>query len=114
MSNETKPKTKADEFRELRAKRKAELDTLEEEQAGIDLEKINSLEIEHGDNNIAVVVVPFTPGSVTRVAARTPTPDETKRYRYRIKPKKLGEVPNIQEGCAELTTITRVYPNETT
>ncbi len=68
------------------------------------------LEIELGVNAMAAIVVPFTPGSVTRVATRTPSPEEIKRYRARAKPKKPGELGNLHEGAAELAALTRVYP----
>ncbi len=106
------PLTRKQIAQAARDKRKLELDKLEDEQAGIDLEAINLLEEEHGDNNIAVIVVPFTPGSVTRVATRTPKPEEIKRYRSRIRPKKMGEMPNLHDGAAELAAVTRVYPND--
>lgn len=112
MENETKPLSKKEEIQQRRDKRKADLDKLEEAQAAIDLEAIDALEVEHGYNNIAVIIVPFTPGSVTRVAARTPKPEEVKRYRHRVKPKKLGDVPNAQEGAAELSAVVRVYPDQ--
>ncbi len=112
MSNETKPKTKTEEIQARRNARKEELDKVEDVQAAIDLEAIDALEVEHGDNNIAVIVVPFTPGSVTRVAARTPKPEEIKRYRFRTKPKKLGDMPNTIEAAAELCAVCRVYPND--
>lgn len=110
MPNETKPLTKSEEIQARRAARKAALDKEEETQAAIDLEEIDALEVEYGDNNIGVIVVPFTPGSVTRVACRTPKPEEIKRYRHRAKPKKLGDVPNGQEAAAELAAVCYVYP----
>lgn len=113
MSDEkTKPLTRKEIAQAARDKRKEALDRLEDEQAGADLEAINLLEEEHGDNNIAVIVVPFTPGSVTRVATRTPKPEEIKRYRSRIRPKKMGDMPNVQDGAAELAAVTRVYPDD--
>ena len=108
--SDNKPMSKSEEIQVRRAARKAELDKQESVQAAIDLEAIDALEVEYGDNNIAVIVVPFTPGSVTRVACRTPKPEEIKRYRYRVKPKKLGDVPSSQEAASELAAVTVVYP----
>lgn len=105
-------KTKSQEIQERRDKRKAELDKLEDAQVAIDLEAIDALEVEHGDASIAVIKVPFTPGCVARVATRTPKPEEVARYRSRTKPKKLGEMPDLHGGAAELAAVTRVYPKK--
>lgn len=118
MSDETKPNaeekplTKREQLQAKRDALRAELERLEAAQEEIDLEKILELEIEHGVSNITVIKVPFSPGSVTRVAARTPKPEEIKRYRHRVKPKKLGDVPNTQDAAAELGAVCRVYPDE--
>jgi len=108
MSNQAK--TKSQEIQERRDARKEQLEKLEDEQAAIDLELLDALEIEFGDSNVSVIKVPFTPGSVTRVATRTPKPEEIARYRHRVKPKKIGEMPNTTEGAAELAALTRIYP----
>lgn len=116
MSNETKPnedqpKTKRETLQAKRDALRADFEKLELAQEEIDLEKILELEIEYGVENVTVVKGLFVPGGVTRVAARTPKPEEIKRYRHRVKPKKLGEVPNAQEAAAELAAVCRIYPD---
>jgi len=108
---EEKPLTKREELQRKRDALRAELEKAEAVQEEIDLEEILKLEIEHGVENVTVVKGLFVPGCVTRVASRTPSPEEIKRYRHRVKPKKLGDVPNSQDAAAELAAVTRIYPN---
>jgi hypothetical protein len=94
-----------------RAARKAELAEKRDAQRILDLEAIDALEIEHGDSNVAVLDVPYTPGLPTCVAARCPKPEEIKRYRSRLKAKK-GEQVDAVEAAEELASICRVYPSD--
>lgn len=107
---EEKPTTRREELQLKRDALRDELAKLEAVQEEKDLEAILELEIEHGVANVTVVKGLFVPGGVTRVAARTPLPEEIKRYRHRVKPKKLGEVPSSQEAAAELAAVTHIYP----
>jgi hypothetical protein len=94
---------------EKRAARKAARQAELELQKAIDLEAIDALEVEHGDDNIAVLEVPFTPGSPIMVAARCPSSAEFKRYRARLKEKN----PDPIKAAEELGTSCRVYPDAT-
>jgi len=94
-----------------RAERKAALKAQELEQVAIDLEAIDVLEVEHGDSNVSVVGVPFTPGLVARVAVRTPTTHETKRYQDRIRPR--GSEAKVGDSIAATSEIGKacvIYP----
>lgn len=88
--SEEKPKTVAQQLADLEASRAARKKTLDDQrdaQKLVDLAAINALEIELGDDNLAIVEVPYELGCVTMVAARCPTSPETKRYRFRAKDK---------------------------
>ena len=78
----------------------------------IDLAKIEELEIELGESNLAKIEVPYTPGCVTIVAARTPTKPEIKRYRFRTRDQKVkpDQIPDTSEGAEELALSTFRYP----
>lgn len=93
-----------------RAKRKADLAEQERAQLATDLEAIDALEQEHGDSNIVVLKVPFMPGLPVRIAARTPSDPELKRYRARLKPKNPNQSPDTVAAAEELADVTRVYP----
>jgi hypothetical protein len=96
-----------------RAERKAKLAKQAEAQRAVDLVKIDALEVEHGDSNIKVIEVPFTPGLVTLAAVRAPSPPEVKRYRSRVKPNaKTGEPGDAVAAAEELASVCRVYPGE--
>jgi hypothetical protein len=75
------------EIQRKREERKAALQIQREEQYARDLEAVDALEVEHGDSNVAVLEIPFTPGLPVLAAVRTPTDAETKRYRSRLREK---------------------------
>jgi hypothetical protein len=65
--------TKIEEIEARRAARKAELEAAQNAQLEKDLEAFEALEIEHGANNVArLVVKAFTPGLPTFVVVRSP------------------------------------------
>jgi hypothetical protein len=96
---------------ERRAARKAELADKAAEQREIDLDAIDALEVEHGDSNIAVLTVPFTPGLPVMVAARCPKPAEIKRYQTRVRTKKDGSAGDPIAAAEEIAACCRVYPD---
>jgi len=98
-----------------RAARKKSKVSAADEQRAIDLEAINQLEIQLGDDNLAIVEVPHEPGCVTMVAARCPTSPETKRYRFRAKDKagkRNDVIPGDPiEAAEELAESALKYPD---
>ena len=96
---------------ELREQRKADLKKAEQEQYERDLEAIDDLEVLHGDSNIGVRRVAYTPGLPVLLAVRTPKPAEVKRYRSRIKPQDLE---SATAAAIELQSVCRVYPDDAT
>lgn len=95
-----------------RAARKASLEAQRDEQRAIDLEAVYNLETEHGDNGVAVLNVPYTPGLPTLCAARKPTAPEMKRYRDRCRPRKDGAQIDGVPPAEELAACCRVYPSD--
>ena len=99
---------------ERAARKKATADATDTQKA-IDLAAINALEIELGDDNLAIVEVPYEPGCVTMVACRCPSSPETKRYRFRARDKqgKRNEmIPGDPiEAAEELAESALKYPD---
>lgn len=103
------------EIEARRADRKAALAEQRDEQRATDLTALDELEASLGDNSVASIDVPFTPGLPTLAACRKPTPAEMKRYRHQTKIKKIdGEMPDMA-GPAELVADSCLkYPDEAT
>jgi hypothetical protein len=100
---------------EKRAERKKALEAPYAEQRLVDVEALDSLEIEHGDSNVTHVDVPFTPGLPTLVAGKCPTPDLVKRYQARITPKKDGSAHmSPADAASEIGAACRAYPDAET
>jgi hypothetical protein len=95
-----------------RAERSKSDDLAYKRQRLIDLAKIEELEIELGESNLAKIEVPYTPGCVTLVAARTPTKPEIKRYRFRTRDQKVkpDQIPDTSEAAEELAQSSFRYP----
>lgn len=75
------PTTKIKELEARRAARLATLADQKTEQRATDLEAIESLQIEHGDENITTLTVnAYRPGLPVVVAVRAPTEPEYRRY----------------------------------
>jgi hypothetical protein len=92
---------------ERRAARQAEYDA----QRVKDLEALTDLEDEHGSENIGHIDVPFSPGSPTLVAVKTPEKKYVKRYRETVKPNKDGSHSGKSVEAAEtLAACVVVYP----
>lgn len=101
-----------DEIELARADRKAALEAKRQEQLAIDLEALDAIEIEQGDSNVTRINLPFTPGLQTLVAVRTPTPAETKRYRFRCKSKHEKDKPDLVGASEELAAEVCLYPKK--
>jgi hypothetical protein len=93
-----------------RAARKAALDVERKRQRAIDLEALNALEIEHGDENVAAVKVErYSPGLVTLIVVRALTRPEFKRFQARLKAKP-GEAPDNAAATEEAGLSALIYP----
>lgn len=100
---------------EKRAARKAAAEDAEKAQLAIDLEAVDALEEEFGYNEIVAMRVPHVPGLPVMVAARCPTEPEMKRYKHRLKLKKIdGDMPDYNFAQAELAESTLKYPDKDT
>lgn len=99
---------------ERRAKRKAEARAAYEAQRVVDVEAVDALEIEHGDTNVGVIIVPHSAGLPTCAAVRCPKPAELKRYRVRVTPKHEKDHPDTAAAAEELADICRIYPDKDT
>lgn len=106
--------SKLEEIEARREARKAALREAQEEQRAADLEAVDALEVEHGDSNITLLDLPFTPGMPTLVAGRAPTTLEIKRYRDRVKPRKDGKPGDPVAAAEEIASVCRVYPDADT
>ncbi len=101
-----------------RAARKAALNPEYDAQRVTDIEAVDLLEQEHGDSNVKLINVPFSPGMPTCVACRVPNPNQMKRYRSRVKPGKdsrnRDKDIDYEGAAAELGESCRVYPDKET
>lgn len=95
-----------EEIEARRAARKAKLDEDYRAQRALDLEAIDALEIEYGDNSVAVIDVLYTPGLPTCAAVRCPKPSEIKRYQARLKEAK----PDQAKAAEEIAAVAQIYP----
>lgn len=105
-----------EEIEARRAARRAALEEQRNEQLALDLEALDSAEVEHGDNAVARVDVPFTPGLPTLCIVKTPNRAAIKRYRDRIKPRqsRRGRDSDVDHAAAaiELCGVCLVYPDK--
>lgn len=84
MSETKDPAAQIAEIEARRAERKKNTESKQLVQKAVDMAALEQLEIEHGEDNLAILEIPqFTPDCVTLVVARCPTTPEIKRYRYR-------------------------------
>lgn len=89
-----------------RAARKAALAEQSAVQRAVDLEALDALEVELGDESVEALDVPFAAGSVTLAVWRVPRPAEVKRYQHRLKAAK----PDTAEAAEEVGAVCMVYP----
>jgi hypothetical protein len=101
----------------LEAQRKARKEKLRvqrDAQRLIDLEALEAAEIEHGDESVAVLEVPYTPGSVTLIIAKRPTDFVLKKFRHivKAKPGRNGkqEPGDPIEGAEAIAEHCVIYP----
>lgn len=111
QADDNQTETKLERAERVRRERKEALQAQADEQRAADLEAVNELEVEHGDTNVVMLDVPFTPGLPTCIAARTPNDAEIKRYRHRLRAHKEGEKPDTVRAAEELADLVRIYPD---
>lgn len=102
------PKSLDDVIAERAAKKEA-LQKQADAQRAVDLEAIMALEDLHGDSNVSVLDIPYTPGLPTCVAVRTPKAIEFQRYRDMNTGKDAGSKKAI-ESAEMLGKVCRIYP----
>lgn len=74
------------EIEARRAARQSTIAKAREEQYAKDLERVDELEVEYGDDRITVLKTPsFVAGLPTVVAVKTPAPSVFKRYRQMVR-----------------------------
>jgi len=90
-----------------RTERKELLNAARNQQRAVDMARLNELEIERGDGNIASVEVGrHSPGMVTMVVVRSLNKNELKRFRDRTK----REGADTAAAAEEATGSTLLYP----
>lgn len=91
----------------LRAERKARVEVEKTKQRAIDLRALNSAEEEYGDEMVAFLELPYTPGLPGMVIVKCPLPDALKVFRARLREKS----PDATKAAAELARRCMVYPD---
>lgn len=101
-----------EETEERRAARKAEHQKRRDAQYAIDLEALDMLEVEHGDDLVVRVDTDrYAEGQPTMVVLRLPTAPERKRYEAMVKGK--GKKEGDPLGAAALVADScRLYPEK--
>jgi hypothetical protein len=105
------------DVRERRAARKAALREAQELQQEIDLEALDAAEVEHGDNRVASVEVPFVDGYPTMAIVRAPDKDDVSRYRARCaraQRKENHDTKEILDATCQVARRALVYPDAET
>lgn len=103
------------EIEERRAKRKADIAKAREEQYEKDLEQVDKLEAELGDDRVGVLKMPsFVAGLPTLVVVRTPAPAAMNRFRSQVR--KAGQGRWTETGAAKdlLASTCVAYPEKET
>jgi hypothetical protein len=96
------------ELEERRQARKDAIDAARVEQSVLDLMALDALEEEHGQGNVAMIIVQYSPGLPTFAVARAANKAQLTKYRARIKegqPK-----PDATRAAEELGEQCRLYP----
>jgi hypothetical protein len=90
-----------------RLARKEALAQARAEQYAKDLDRLNALEIERGDENVAAVEIGrYSPGLVTMVVVRALSKHELRRFRDRTR----GEKSNAASAAEEAAESALLYP----
>jgi hypothetical protein len=95
----------------MEARRQARKDAIEAskiEQSVLDLMALDALEEEHGQGNVAMIIVQYSPGLPTFAVAKAASKAQLTKYRARIRegqPK-----PDATRAAEELGEQCRLYP----
>jgi hypothetical protein len=106
--------SKIAEIEARRAERKATTATARAAQYRKDIEKVDELEVEHGDDRIAVLKMPsFVPDLPTLVVIRTPASNVFNRFRQMVR-KANSNTEAIGAAKDLLAASCVLYPDEAT
>lgn len=103
-----------EEIRAARAARKAELREKYEAQLELDLTALNDAEIEHGDNRVTHIEVPYVEGYPCMAIAKAPSEVDMKRYRAICSKAQQGSKTDndaILEATRQIARRSVVYPS---
>lgn len=116
MSEKETPAEKLARLESAREAHKAAHEAARVEQRVKDLEALEPLIAEYGEDSIAVLNVPFTAGLPTCFAVRVADSVEMKRYRARAKPRKADDhlAEHLTAANEELAPLVLVYPDAET
>jgi hypothetical protein len=111
MTDESEFTDDLDLVERRRAARKAAMVAPARQRRALDLERLDSLECEHGDGRVAHLEVPYESADLPTIAVvRCPSPPEIARYRARVKPRKDGKPVDTIAAAEELADSCLVYP----
>ena len=103
-----------EEIEARRAARKASIKAARDEQYAKDIEQVDKLEVEHGDDRVSVLnMVSFVQGLPTLVVLRTPSASEYNRFRTQVR-KANGKATLVGEAKDLLASSVRLYPDAET
>jgi len=103
-----------EEIEERRAKRKEAIEKARGAQYEKDLEEVDKLEIEHGDDRVGVLKMPsFVTGLPTLVVVKTPAAAQFNRFRTRVR-KAAQNTEAIGAAKDELAQSCLAYPDAAT
>jgi hypothetical protein len=113
MADDTQKKIAEIEAR--RAERQSTTAKAREEQYAKDLVHVDELEIEHGDDRVAVLKTSsFVAGLPTVVVVKTPAPSEFKRYRQMVRKAGLQKLEAVGAARDMLAAECVAYPDKET
>lgn len=104
-----------EEIEAARAERKAKLAAAKAEQFAADLEALDALELEHGDDKVRRVDLnAWAPGVPTFVVVRMPSPIEFRRYQDQVKTQGNGKPGDVVRATHAVADACIVYPDADT
>lgn len=104
-----------DAAEEKREARKVEHRKLARARKAIDVAAIDQLESDNGEEDVAVLWVPYLADDLPMaVAVRTPNKNEIKRYRSMVKPRKDGTLPDLVQHVETVGRSCLLYPDTET
>jgi hypothetical protein len=103
-----------EEIQAARAARKAVGSAAREEQLAKDLEALDALELEHGDDRVVSLELPaHIPGLPTIIVGRCPSKDYFKKFQDMVRRAK-GDLVRIGPATDQLADVCLAYPDAET